>query len=402
MGGTMCPSYMATKDEKDTTRARANVLREFLTRSDKENKFNHKEIYEVMELCLSCKGCKSECPSNVDVAKLKAEFLQHYHEANGVPFRSYMISHTPGFNKLGAIIPGITNFFFTNRLTSKLMKKTMGFAPARAIPTLYKTTLSRWAKRNLPGLNPKDSTKGKVYFYIDEFTEFNDVEIGIKAIKLLTKLGYEVVIPETVASGRTYLSKGLVKEAKKLACKNVDKLKDLITPETPLVGIEPSCILTFRDEYPSLVEKGDEAAAKVLGKSSLLIDEFLAREIREGRITKEFFTTETRKFKLHGHCHQKALSSLDYTKALLTLPENFSVEVIPSGCCGMAGSFGYEAEHYDVSMKIGELVLFPSVRATAEDTGIVANGTSCRHQIYDGTSRKSQHAVEVLYESLVV
>jgi Fe-S oxidoreductase len=400
IGGTMCPSYMATRSEKETTRARANILREYLTRSPKENKFDHKEVYEVYDLCLSCKGCKSECPSNVDVATMKAEFLQHYYDANGVPLRTHLIGNITSYNKLGAIVPAITNFFFTNGFTSGIIKNVLGFAPKRQIPTLYKTTFTAWAKKNLPILNPKNP-KSKVYLFADEFTEFNDTEIGITAVKLLTKLGYEVQVPKTDESGRTHLSKGLVRNAKKIANRNIAYLKDLVTEETPILGIEPSAILSFRDEYLRLAESQNKEAAQKLAKTSFLIDEFLSKEVAKGNITADAFTKEAKNVKLHGHCHQKTLSSVNHTQKILTTPTNYKVEVIPSGCCGMAGSFGYEKEHYDVSMSVGELVLFPSVRKADAETIIAAPGTSCRHQIHDGTGRSAKHPVEVLWEALV-
>ncbi len=402
IGGTMCPSFQATRNEKDTTRARANILREFLTHSDKANKFDHKEIYEVYDLCLSCKGCKSECPSNVDVATLKAEFLQHYYDANGVPLRTHLIANITTYNKLGSIFPSLTNFFFTNKTTSSVIKKVLGFAPKRHLPELNTVTLRSWAKNNLPKMNPNAGTeKGRVYFFADEFTDYNDGAIGIKALRLLTKLGYFVIVPEHLESARTHLSKGMVRTAQKIARKNVELLHGLVSAESPMVGIEPSAILSFRDEYARLVGDSMENAAKELGKNCLMIDEFLAKEMDAGRISKDSFTKETRKVKLHGHCHQKAIASVDPSKKVITFPENYTVEVIPSGCCGMAGSFGYEEEHYDVSMKVGEMVLFPAVRKAESDTIIAAPGTSCRHQIKDGTGREAKHPVEVLYEALV-
>ncbi len=401
-GGTMCPSYMVTRNERDTTRGRANTLREFLTRSNKENRFDHEEIKETMDLCLSCKGCKSECPSNVDVAKLKAEFLQHYYDANGVPFRTRMISNFNNANKLAAMLPGIYNFAFKNRLSASAAKKLMGFSQKRSLPLLHDTTLRSWFKkhRRQARANGQAAVKKKVYLFCDEFTNYNDTPIGIKAVLLLEKLGYEVEIPKHEESGRTYMSKGLLREAKKLAQKNVALLKDLITNESPLVGIEPSCILSFRDEYLDLVEEDQEADAKKLSINCLQFDEFIAREIINGNLDKGVFTEEQRLVKLHGHCHQKALSSVLYTQQMLTLPPNYKVEVIPSGCCGMAGSFGYEEEHYEVSMQVGELVLFPTVRQQPEDVIIAAPGTSCRHQIHDGTNRKALHPIEILYDAL--
>ena len=399
-GGTMCPSYMATRDEKDTTRARANILREFLTNSTKINRFDHKEIKEVMDLCLSCKACKSECPSNVDMAKLKAEWLQHYYDANGVPLRSRLIANFTASAKLGSIAPGIYNFVMTNGAISKLVKRLSGFAVERSMPALYKTTLKAWYKKHKKKQTRKAAER-KVYLFCDEFTNYNDTEIGIKAILLLEKLGYEVVVPKHEESGRAWLSKGLVRTAKKIANKNISLLSPYITAETPLIGIEPSAILTFRDEYVDLADEHRFETAKQLAANVFTIDEFIAAEIEKGNISRDQFTREKKIIRLHGHCQQKALSSVAPTLKLLSLPENYSVTAIPSGCCGMAGSFGYEKEHFEVSQQIGELVLFPTVRQQPGDVIIAAPGTSCRHQIKDGTGRKSFHPVEVLYEALL-
>jgi FAD/FMN-containing dehydrogenase/Fe-S oxidoreductase len=405
-GGTMCPSFMATRNEKDTTRARANILREFLTHSDKLNRFDHKEIYEVMDLCLSCKGCKSECPSNVDVAKLKAEFLQHYYDDNGVPIRTRMIANFTASAKLGAIAPGLYNFVMTNNVVSKWIKRFSGFAPARSMPTMYKQTLESWFRKrqSIADSRPDNYREGvktkKVYLFCDEFTNYNDTGIGIKAVLLLEKLGYEVVIPKHIESGRTWLSKGLLRKAKQIANKNIELLSPFITADTPLVGIEPSAILTFRDEYIDLATDEQLPAARQLAQHVFMLDEFIATEAEKGNITKEQFNKDKRAVKLHGHCQQKALSAVAHSVKVLSLPENYTVQVIPSGCCGMAGSFGYEKEHYGLSMKIGELVLFPAVREAPADTIIAAPGTSCRHQVKDGTGKKALHPVEVLYDAL--
>jgi len=413
-GGTMCPSFMATKNEKDSTRARANILREFLTNSDKLNRFDHKEIYEVMDLCLSCKGCKSECPSNVDVAKLKAEFLQQYYDANGVPFRSKLIANFTNSAKLGALMPGIYNFVMTTPFTSNIIKRLTGFAVKRSMPTLHTTTLEKWFKhRKLKQIGEKEGTTNnspsgdggkadhRVFLFCDEFTNYNDTIIGQKAILLLEKLGYEIIIPKHIESGRAWLSKGLIREGKKIANKNIELLKDIITAATPLIGVEPSAILTFRDEYIDLASDENFEAAKALSKNVFMIDEFIANEIEAGNIQSSSFTKEKRSIQLHGHCQQKALSSVAPSVTLLSFPENYTVETIPSGCCGMAGSFGFEKEHYELSMKIGELVLLPTVRKQAAEVIIAAPGTSCRHQIKDGTGREALHPVEVLYEALL-
>lgn len=398
-GGTMCPSFMATRNEKDTTRARANILREFLTRSDKINRFDHKEIYDVMDLCLSCKACKSECPSNVDMAKLKAEFLQQYYDANGVPLRAKMIANFSTFSRLGAIAPPLYNFVMKAPLLNNAVKLFSGFAQRRSMPTLYKTTLLKWYHKNRN--SERDTGKRRVYLFCDEFTNYNDTLIGIKAIQLLEKLGYEVVIPEHEESGRTWLSKGLVRKAQTIVNRNIELLIPLISEDTPLIGIEPSAILTFRDEYPDLATEKNLESAFYLKKHAYLIDEFIAREIDAGRITKDKFTREQRTVLLHGHCQQKALSGVSASVKMLSLPENYSVKTIPSGCCGMAGSFGFEKEHFDVSMQIGELVLFPAVRNADKNTILAAPGTSCRHQIKDGTGLEAMHTVEVLYNALV-
>jgi len=396
----MCPSYMATKDENHSTRARANILREFLTHSPKQNPFDHKEIYDVMELCLSCKGCKSECPSNVDITKYKAEFLQHYYDAHSIPLRTKMIAHITKINRIGVVFPSLFNFFISNKFFSGTIKKILGFAPERSIPALYKITLRTWFKKFATERDESKLTKGKVFLFADEFTEYNDTETGIKAVKLLTRLGYRVELPQHTVSGRTYLSKGLLREAKKIANKNVEMLKDFVNDSSPLLGIEPSGILAFRDEYPELVDEDLKEASLKLASCSFMIDEFISSEFEKGNISKELFTKENKEIKLHGHCHQKSLASVEPTKRMLEIPANYEVDEIKSGCCGMAGAFGYEKEHYEISMKIGELKLFPEIRKIESETIIAAPGTSCRHQIFDGTGRKAYHPVEILFDAL--
>ena len=402
IGGTMCPSYMATRDESTTTRARANILRDYLTNSTKKNPFDHAEIYKVLDLCLSCKACKSECPSNVDMAKLKAEFLQHWYEEHGVPLRTRLIANITAISRIGSLLPKFYNFIVKQPVFSKIIKKILGFAPQRSIPLLAPKTLNKWAKRNVPRLNSSiKATKGRIHFFVDEFTNYNDMEIGIKGIKLLNRLGYHIEIPRLKESGRTFLSKGLLRRAQKIANKNVMLLRNRVNSDSPLVGMEPSCILTFRDEYPELCEESLRKEASALGKNCLMIDEFLAKEIDRGIIQSRQFTTDRCNIKLHGHCQQKALISTESTRKILSLPENYSVVEIKSGCCGMAGSFGYEKEHYDLSMKIGELVLFPAVRNKSKDEIIAAPGTSCRHHIKDGTGEHAHHPVEILYHALI-
>ena len=388
-GGTMCPSYRATKDEKDTTRARANTLREFLTNSEKENKFNHKELKEVFDLCLSCKACASECPSNVDIATMKAEFLYQYQEKNGYSFRSKLFANNAKYNKLGSAFPKITNFF-TNSI---IAKKVLGVATERSVPKLANQTLESWLKKH----HPKTSRKS-VYLFNDEFTNFYDAEIGQDAVILLEKLGYEVKTVNHDESGRSHISKGFLKEAKQICNNNISIFKDIITDETPLLGIEPSAILGFRDEYIRLAD--DKASAEKIAKNSFTFEEFLSKELEKGNIDISLFTTTAKTLKIHGHCHQKALSGTHASFEVLNIPTNYKVTIINSGCCGMAGSFGYEKEHYKISMQVGEDTLFPKVRNTPKETQIVAAGTSCRHQIYDGTKRIAKHPITILKEAL--
>lgn len=397
-GGTMCPSYMATRRERDTTRARANMLRHFYTESSTVDA-TAEETKEILDLCLSCKGCKSECPSSVDISKMKAEFLQSYYDKNGVPFRSRLIANFSQQMRLASLVPWAYNAVFGTESLRRVANRVVGFHPDRTMPMLAETTLKKWAENRPPTSNLQRPTS-RVYLFCDEFTNYNDVEIGQKAILLLEKLGYEVIIPKHAESGRTYLSKGLVKEAKNIAIQNVTLLKDIISADTPLIGIEPSAILTFRDEYLDLVPATLQEAAQKLAQNALQFEEFIAREIDAKRIHRQQFTNEQKTIKLHGHCHQKALSSLTPSKKMLSLPENYTVQLIPSGCCGMAGSFGYEKEHYELSMQVGELVLFPTVRQQPEAVIIAAPGTSCRHQIKDGTGRKAKHPIEILWEAV--
>ncbi len=396
----MCPSYMATRQEKDSTRARANILRHVLTHPvDEKHPFNSDEAYAILDLCLSCKACKSECPSNVDMAKLKAEFLQHYYDKNGVPFRSRIVANFSRSSALASHVPWLWNFVVGTDPLRRLINRIAGFHPERSLPTMHATTLVKWHARE--GCNGSKTGSRRVYLFADEFTNYNDTGVGIKAIKLLAQLGYEVVIPKHLESARTWLSKGLVREAKRIANENIRLLSDCISEETPLIGIEPSAILGFRDEYIDLARPELREQAIKLADNCLLLDEFLAREFDAGHIPASAFTSEPRRILLHGHCFQKALASNESTVRALQMPKHYTVEVIPSGCCGMAGSFGYEKEHYDLSMQIGELVLFPSIREAGDDVIIAANGTSCRHQVKDGTGRLARHTAEILFDALI-
>ena len=421
-GGTMCPSYRATKNEKDTTRARANMLRDVLTNNTALNKFDSKDLKQVLDLCLSCKACASECPSNVDIATMKAEFLYQYQETNGYSFRSKLFANNAKLNKLGSLTPTLSNLV----LNTSLAKKLMGVATQRSVPKLAKQTLNSWYKKqhkndeiSAQGRNDKPITisnqdvisseieksstakkpQTEVYLFNDEFTNFYDVEIGKDAVYLLEKLGYKVNIINHDESARSYISKGFLKEAKAVCDKNIEIFKDIISDKKPLIGIEPSAILTFRDEYIRLA--ADKSSAKEIAKNTFTFEEFLSKELEIGNIDKSLFTKESKTLKIHGHCHQKALSSTNASFQILNLPENYKVTILNTGCCGMAGSFGYEKEHYKVSMQVGEDTLFPKIRNCASDVEIAAAGTSCRHQIYDGTKRIAKHPITLLKEALL-
>jgi len=397
IGGTMCPTFMATGDEDKSTRARANIIREFLNKGD--DPWDHKEIYEILDLCIGCKGCKSECPSGVDIAKIKSEFLQHWYDRHGIPFRTRLIAYISSFNRIGSLVPGIYNFFLRNRISSDLFKRITGFAGKRSIPLLYRTTLRKWLKNNLEKLNP-ENPKSTVCLFVDEFTNYNDTKTGIAAVKLLIALNYKVITTKHSLSARTFLSKGMVRKAKTIVRYNIEKLQDIVSEEVPLIGIEPSAILGFRDEYPELAGSDLISVSRKIAANSYLIDEFLAKEYMNGRIDRSLFTDEPKEILLHGHCQQKAITSTSSTIEMLSVPVNYKVKEIASGCCGMAGSFGYEKEHYDLSNQIGEMILFPEVRNSKASSIIAAPGTSCRHHIKDGTGRKSLHPAVVLFEAL--
>ncbi len=398
IGGTMCPSYMATGDERLTTRARANIMREMLY-AGKDNPWDSREIYEILDLCLACKGCRSECPSGVDIAKLKSEFLQHYNDVHPPSLRTRLIASLPKIYSLFSLIPGIFNFFATNRITSLIIKNLSGFATPRSIPVLAPMTFRRWLRRNLEKINPAEPV-GELCLFIDEFTDNNDAHIGISTVRLLTGLGYKIIAVRHAASARTYISKGFLRSAKKLIIKNIETFAPLVSAERPLVGIEPSAILGFRDEFPELAGDGYNERAMKLASSTFTLEEFIVREFKAGRITREMFSSDAAEVLVHVHCQEKAITTSAPVIEALSIPAGYKVQEIPSGCCGMAGAFGYEKEHYELSQKVGELVLFPDVRGASDATIICAPGTSCRHHVKDGTGRIAQHPAEVLLDAL--
>lgn len=388
--GAMCPSFQATKDEKDTTRARANTLREFLTHSDKANKFDHHELKEVFDLCLSCKSCASECPSNVDVTKFKAEFLFQYRKANGTKLRDWVFAHQTKLNTLSANFSSVAQL----PIFEKMLKSALGIAQQRSIPKASNYNFDKFLKR----FQHLNKTKQRVILFIDEFSKHLDITVAQDAIEVLCRLQYDVAL-YIGDSGRSFLSKGFLPEAKQLAEKHITYFSKKEHQHIPILGLEPSAILSFRDEYPDLVS--DKSKALEVAKHTFLIEEFLAKAIQQNEIDATMFTAAHRIIKIHAHCHQKALTNQKITFDMLNVPKNYEVSILNTGCCGMAGAFGYEKEHYDISMQIGALKVFPIISKQDTDTLIAANGTSCRHQIYDGTQRKALHPVTIFKEALL-
>ncbi len=423
-GGTMCPSFKVSKNEIMATRCRANVLREILTRGWSSEAFDNirggylgskspdpisiPELKEVLDSCLACKGCKSECPSNIDMTRLRAELLQHYYDKCGTPLTPFLVARMGVIQRLGSYVYPIYNLFASWGFTSAIIKKVLKFSVERDIPKLSKRTMRELVKREQRGIKTKISqieVKGKVYLFADEFTNYSESQLGLTFAKLLIGLGYQVEIPRHCESGRAAISKGCLKLAKRFATKNIELLSPIVSNEHPLIGIEPSCILSFRDEYPDLVDDNMRGKATTLAKNCLLFDEFIMREVNEGRISPDMFKNEKNtEIWLHGHCHQKALIGIESTAAMLRLLPNCKVNVIPSGCCGMAGSFGYEAKNYETSIGIGEEVLFPAVRKALngkekgdKNVYVCAPGTSCREQISHGTGYRAIHPIELMW-----
>ena len=405
IGGTMCPTFKLTHDELLSTRARANILREVLTRGlpDNADTTEAKALEEMLYSCLACKGCHGECPSNVDMTAIRARVLQMLYRKHGTPFRSWMVTHMADVERLGHVVWPLYNLFASWGLSSAIIKHIVSFSQERAIPTLSPRTMRQLIQNSKFRIqNPK----GTVYLFADEFTNFQEAQLGLTFARLLTHLGYSVEVPRHVESGRAAISKGSLDTAANFARRNVALLKDKITDDTPLVGIEPSCILSFRDEYPELVPEAMRADAERLSRNCLLFDEFIMREVAKGNITPDQFKPDTLEVWLHGHCHQKAIVGIDKTAAMLRLLPGCHLHVIPSSCCGMAGSFGYEKEHYQTSLAIGEMLLFPTVRKALASVPhdipayIAAPGTSCRQQILDGTGHKALHPIEIMYHML--
>ncbi|MDQ3780246.1 MAG: heterodisulfide reductase-related iron-sulfur binding cluster, partial [Chloroflexota bacterium] len=393
--GTMCPSYMATKDEKDTTRGRANALRNALAgQALSQSDFTSKETYDVLDLCLSCKACKTECPSSVDMAKIKTEFLAQYHATHGVPPRARVFGHIHTMSRLIAPVAPLANLAMRTPLSRPVMSL-LGVHPNRKLsPFQRRTFVARWKSHQRHRKNAPRSTRGQVVYFHDTFATYNYPRIGMAAVKLLEAAGFEVIVEERRACcGRPMISKGLVGEARKVARRNVGLLAPYAKREIPIVGTEPSCILTLRDEYLDLLPGNEDA--KVVASQSFMLDEFLAKLQTIDDLGIAWKAEPGAPVLFHGHCHQKALIGMGPSMAMLN-GAGCQVTESGAGCCGMAGSFGYEAEHYEISRQIGEDRLFPAVNATDDQTIIAVAGVSCRQQIEHFTGRSTRHIAEVL------
>ena len=391
LDGTMCPSYMGTLDEEHSTRGRANALRNAISGRAPQAEFTGKRLYEVMDLCLECKACKAECPSNVDMAKLKYEFLDHYHRANGLPLRNRVFGGIATINRIGSSLAPISNWVVNSGLNRWLMEVVAGIDLRRPLPQFAGETFEDWFRKHK---TEGDGSKGEVVLFHDTFNNFNTPKVAIAATRFLEMSGYRVLLVDKKCCGRPMISKGMLDQAKENAAWNIDKLAPYAEKGTAIVGLEPSCLLTLRDEYPEFVRT---SAAKKVAENSVMLEEFVMREQKDARLTLQS-TGRGKKALLHGHCHQRALVGTGPTVAMLKAV-GFEVSEVDSGCCGMAGSFGFEKEHYDLSTKIGSRRLVPAVKAAAADVEIVASGISCRQQIDHLAQRQAKHPAELLWES---
>ena len=396
IGGTMCPSYMVTRDEEHSTRGRANALRAAMSGALPLDSLTSKRMYDVMDLCLECKGCKAECPSNVDMAKLKYEFLDKYYKANGHPIRNRIFGNIAALSRLGSFFAPLSNWSLKSAWIREMLDEYAGIDKRRLLPSFSSQTFTQWFRAR--GGSPKSAaTRGQVVLFPDTFTNYNYPALGRAAVKVFEGLGYQVILPSSRCCGRPMLSKGMMDQAQRNARFNVYRVYPYVQRGAKLVGLEPSCVLSFRDDYVDLL--GGDAKAKTVSENTMLVEEFVLFAQQEQGAGAQFKDL-SQKLLVHGHCHQKALVGTRPTMQVLQTVLGCDAEEIDSGCCGMAGSFGFEKEHYDISLKIGEQTLFPRIRNEADSIVIVAQGISCRQQIEHGTGRQAKHLVEILAEAL--
>ena len=391
--GTMCPSFMATRDEEHSTRGRANLLRAAISGQLPPQTLTSKRLYDALDLCLECKGCKGECPSNVDMAKLKYEFLHNYNNANGAPLRAKLFAHVNRLNRAASRFAPLTNLASHTPGLRWLLHQFLGIHKNRPLPAFARQTFPAWFENRTPTAN---APRGPVVLFNDTFMNYNVPSVGVAAVEILERAGFQVILANAQCCARPMISKGLLDEAKANSRSNVDLLAPYAADGVPIVGCEPSCLLTLRDEYPDLLR---DDKSKSVAANSFLIDEFLMNLHRKGELDLQF-SDARKKILFHGHCHQKALVGTADTLNLLNLPPNFTVEEAKTGCCGMAGSFGFEKEHYDISMAIGAQKLFPLVESKSDDWEIAVTGVSCRQQLQHATTRNPQHPIQLLHQAL--
>jgi FAD/FMN-containing dehydrogenase/Fe-S oxidoreductase len=392
--GTMCPSYMATLEEEDSTRGRANALRSVLSGETPLAAFAGPELHRALDLCLECKACKTECPANVDMAKLKFEYLAHHHASHGTPLRSLIFGNIAQVSRIGSAMAPVSNWILGSTAARRLIQPALGIHPERTMPVFVRETFQKWLRTHPPKEHAQ--AKVKVVLFNDTFTNYNEPGVGISAMRLLEDTGAQVFVPPVVCCGRPMISKGLLEQAKEHARRNVEILTPYVEQGAFIVGCEPSCILTLRDEYPDLV---GTPGSRALAERVLLPEEFLVMQHDSG-LWRPGFRAARKDVLLHGHCHQKSLVGTGPVMKLLRMPAGFRVTELDAGCCGMAGAFGYESEHYEISMRIGGLRLFPAIREVSPETEIVASGLSCRQQIWQGTGRKARHFLAVIAGAL--
>ena len=391
-GGTMCPSYMATRDEEHSTRGRANALRAAMSGAIPTDMLTSERLYQVMDLCLECKACKAECPSNVDMAKLKYEFLNIYHQENGYGLNNRFFGNVDLLSKMGAFFAPISNWMMNTSFSKQLLEKTIGIDKRRQLPNFAPQTFQQWFRSRVDTETPKNP-KGMVVLFPATTTNYNHPELGIATVNILEKLGYEVILPNSRCCGRPMLSNGMMSQAKANVDFNISSIYPFVEKGAKLVGIEPSCALGFISDFSDLASEPEKA--KEISENTMLIEDFFLYATKEEDFQ---FTNppQNQKVVFHGHCHQKALvGTTSAMEVLKTIPGLEPVE-IKSGCCGMAGSFGFYKDHFDISMQIGENTLFPAIREENDDVIVVSEGVSCRQQIEQGTQRKTKHLVELL------
>jgi FAD/FMN-containing dehydrogenase/Fe-S oxidoreductase len=396
--GTMCPSYIATKEEEHSTRGRANALRAVISGGVPQEHFKSKRLYDVLDLCLECKACKAECPSNVDMAKLKYEFLAHYYKEHGLPLRNRLFGNIAKLSKLGALFAPMSNWGMNSAISKWGMEKFAGIDRRRSLPNFARETFEKWFAKHQKakgGAEGKQNGRQVVLFH-DTFMNYNYPHVGKATVELLETAGFEVILPNKRCCARPMISKGMIEQAKAHARYNVESLLPYVTEGIPVIGCEPSCLLTLRDDYPSLIPSEE---TELVAEHAFMVEEFLLSCHEKGELDLEFADTP-KQILLHGHCHQRALVGIQPSVQVLSLPPGHAVEVIDSSCCGMAGSFGYETEHYDLSMEIGRLRLFGQIENQQGDFEVAVSGVSCREQIQHGTGKAPKHLIELLRDAV--